>query len=135
MLIDYMSDDYYIRFGTKFRVSHLNSSLLQNFSQDSDHEWPGKGSYVNLLFLTESGLGWVGNCAVPTGWLLFLVLTIMVIFALPIVRRKGLFQVYEYLRFFIFRGNISDRIYLISIAFLYNTLALHCILHTANYTR
>jgi hypothetical protein len=30
---------------------------------------------------------------VPTGWLLVLVLTIMVVFALPIIRRKGLFQV------------------------------------------
>jgi len=48
------------------------------------------------LFWTNSGFGWVGNSAVPTGWLLVLVLTIMVVFALPIIRRKGLFQVCVY---------------------------------------
>ncbi len=115
-----MSDEYYSRyepkhvnrnlisrFITTFRISDSNSTkvefnydltqdVLKNFTNDTDYEWLGKGSYGALLFWTNSGFGWVGNSAVPTGWLLVLVLTIMVVFALPIIRRKGLFQVCVY---------------------------------------
>ena len=117
-ITDYISDDNYYRYGPKsddqdfvstliknFKISSGNSSQvvlnydlteqsLINFSNDSDHVWHGKGGYGELLFWTKSGFGWVGQSAVPTGWLLVLVLTTMVIFALPIVRRKGLFQVF-----------------------------------------
>jgi len=74
----------------------LTQENLKNTTFDLGNQWPGRGSYGELLFWTASGFGWVGKSAVPTGWLLVIVLTIMVTFALPIIRRKGLFQVRIY---------------------------------------
>ena len=92
------------RFITTFRISDSNSTLvefnydltqevLKNFTNDTDNEWHGLGNYGEMLFWTNSGFGWVSHSAAPTGWLLVLVLTTMVTFALPIIRRKGFFQV------------------------------------------
>lgn len=46
------------------------------------------------LFGVGTNLGWVGGAAGLTGFLLLIILTIMVICSLPIIRRKGYFQVF-----------------------------------------
>jgi hypothetical protein len=52
-----------------------------------------KGNYGQTLFWIQSGVGWVGAGAAPTGWILLVVLCIMVFFAMPFIRRNGYFQV------------------------------------------
>lgn len=51
-------------------------------------------TYVELLFTTKSKIGWIWSAAMPTGWLLILVLVIMVFFSMPFIRKRGLFQVF-----------------------------------------
>ena len=85
-----MSDDYYATLSTTISPLSLNST-----NNETSSVIGGKGSYGALLFWTASGFGWVGASAVPTGWLLLLIISIMVFFALPFIRRKGYFQVSE----------------------------------------
>lgn len=51
-------------------------------------------NYMMLVFTTKSNIGWVLKLAMPTGWAILLILTIMVICSLPFIRRKGHFQVF-----------------------------------------
>ena len=51
-------------------------------------------TYVELLFTTKSKIGWIWAAAMPTGWLLILILVIMVFFSMPFIRKRGLFQVF-----------------------------------------
>jgi hypothetical protein len=50
--------------------------------------------YLELVFGTKSNFGWILKIAMPTGWILLLILTIMIICSLPFIRRKGHFQVF-----------------------------------------
>jgi hypothetical protein len=86
-LTDYLSDSYSGNFVTVFDPT-TNKTIIVNKS---------KGNYGQTLFLTNSGIGWVGAGAAPTGWILLPVLCIMVFFAMPFIRRKGYFQVIELL--------------------------------------
>jgi len=56
--------------------------------------------------------GLVGGCATLTGWVLLLILFIMVVFALPMVRNRGGFEVITFSvskgKFFEFRPLIYD---------------------------
>jgi len=51
------------------------------------------GSYSELLFTTKSNIGWIAGLAVPTGWVILVILFILSAFSLPVIRRKGYFQV------------------------------------------
>ncbi|CAF1087428.1 unnamed protein product [Brachionus calyciflorus] len=53
-------------------------------------------TFVELLFTTKSGIGWIKGLAMPTGWALWGVLLIIEIFSLPCIRKKGYFQVFYY---------------------------------------
>lgn len=46
------------------------------------------------LLGVDTGMGWVGGSAGLTGLLLMILLLIMVVCSLPIVRRKGAFEVF-----------------------------------------
>lgn len=52
-----------------------------------------------LLISTKYGIGWVGGSACLTGWILLAVLLVIVISALPCVRRSGKFEVFYCLHF------------------------------------
>lgn len=52
-----------------------------------------------LLISTNYGIGWVGGSACLTGWILLAVLLVIVISALPCVRRSGKFEVFYCLHF------------------------------------
>lgn len=56
-------------------------------------------SYASLLFTTSSNFGWFFKAAVPTGWVLLLLLVIMEIFSTRFIRRRGHFNVNEFLCF------------------------------------
>lgn len=45
------------------------------------------------FFFVHTGVGWVGGTAGLTGECLLIILTIIVLFALPCVREKGFFEV------------------------------------------
>jgi len=53
-------------------------------------------SFIELLFTTKSGVGWFFASSMPTGWALLLILLIIEIFSLPVIRRKGYFQLFYY---------------------------------------
>jgi hypothetical protein len=57
-------------------------------------------SYSNLIAIGP-GFGLVGSGASLTGWILIIFLLIIVIFAMPFVRRKGYFQVKNHLSLFL----------------------------------
>ena len=48
----------------------------------------------NYLFGVGTDIGWVGGMAGLTGWFLVIIITIMVVCALPVIRRNGHFQVF-----------------------------------------
>jgi hypothetical protein len=50
-------------------------------------------SYAELMFTTKSNIGWIYGTAMPTGWVLLIVLAIIEIFSMPFIRRNGYFQV------------------------------------------
>ncbi len=69
-----------------FFVSDYKSVELDGSDKDL-------GNYGEVLFGTALGLGLAGPIAMPTGWILLLILCVMVFFAMPFIRRKGYFQV------------------------------------------
>ncbi|XP_013401170.1 NADPH oxidase 5 [Lingula anatina] len=54
---------------------------------------------AEALFTTAAGIGWVGQSASITGWLLVIILIVLVIGALPCVRRSGHFEVFFFTHF------------------------------------
>jgi hypothetical protein len=56
-------------------------------------------SYAELLFTTKSNIGWVFGTAMPTGWILLIILFVIEIFAMPCIRKKGFFQVNTFFGF------------------------------------
>ena len=48
----------------------------------------------NYLFGVGTDIGWVGGMAGLTGWFLVIIITVMVVCALPVIRRNGHFQVF-----------------------------------------
>ncbi|XP_023229647.1 NADPH oxidase 5-like [Centruroides sculpturatus] len=51
---------------------------------------------TEFLFDTSPNIGWVGGGASITGWVLLVTLIIMVVAALPFVRRNGNFEIFYY---------------------------------------
>lgn len=76
-------------------INLRNKSLTHRFNSSwfNQTNRPHAPSYAELLFTTKSGIGWVGQAAMPTGWVLLVVLGIMLTFSLPFIRKKGHFQV------------------------------------------
>ena len=58
-------------------------------------------SYAELLFTTKSNIGWVFGTAMPTGWILLIILFVIEIFAMPCIRKKGFFQVNTFFWFYL----------------------------------
>jgi hypothetical protein len=79
----YLSDEY---------LKSINFDFDPDDDDDDDRKI--KGSYGQLLFGTNSHFGWILELACPTGWLLLLLFSIIVVCSMPFVRRKGLFQVF-----------------------------------------
>jgi hypothetical protein len=50
-------------------------------------------TFAALLFTRASGYGWIYETAVPTGWILLIILTGIFICSLPYFRRNGYFKV------------------------------------------
>lgn len=69
------------------------SIQYDNAPANATYEYQDRGSPAEVIFGTASRVGWVGNGASPTGWILVIVLAIMITFAMPFVRRNGYFQV------------------------------------------
>lgn len=72
----------------------INAYYLSVEFDDPSLNTTDRGTYGEVLFGTASGVGWVGAGAFPTGWILLVIITIMFIFALPFIRRKGYFQLF-----------------------------------------
>ena len=76
----------------------LLDTLASEYEESEEHEsdnydFDHNSSFVNLLFWTGSGVGWAAASSVPIGWILIVVLSIMVFFSLPFIRRNGHFFV------------------------------------------
>ena len=69
------------------------NNITLNAKSDSNSSIELFGSYVELLFTTKSNIGWVFSTAIPTGWVLLIIMVIIIIFALPVFRNKGYFEV------------------------------------------
>ena len=91
MLQDYDSDEYY----ASLVDSHLSNNNMSEISMNNSTKPPekGQGKFIDLLFTSKSGVGWVGGVAMPTGWACFAILVFMAFFSMPFIRKKGHFQV------------------------------------------
>lgn len=70
-------------------LTRINSTTVAN------------GTYGQLLFSTNAGVGWIGNGAMITGWILLVIVVVMTICAAPFVRRNGHFQVSITFKFYL----------------------------------
>lgn len=81
-------------------IRQLNSSSFNTTSSGDEtaevDESPNEPGipYIDLLFTTKSNIGWIFATAMPTGWILIVILLVMVFFSMPFIRKKGLFQVF-----------------------------------------
>ena len=72
----------------------INMKINLNYSYPHDlNKSESIFTYAELLFTRKSGVGWAWAISMPTGWALLAVLIIIVLFALPCIRKKGYFQV------------------------------------------
>ena len=49
--------------------------------------------YSEFLFTKKSNIGWVDGTAIPTGWIIFILMIILEFFSIPFFRKRGYFQV------------------------------------------
>lgn len=112
----YLSSNYLDKLnkniGSKM-VSTFSISSLSNNSNTSDinvkinvnYSYPTNltsnipvraASYVELMFTRKSNIGWIWALAMPTGWALLVILLVIIIFALPCIRKNGYFQLFHY---------------------------------------
>lgn len=93
---DYLSGEYLDKFQNNNDMSFFSNSSNMSILFNNSSPLLNKTKtipYGRLLFLRDSNIGWLWALAMPTGWVLLFILTIMIIFALPCIRRKGLFEV------------------------------------------
>jgi hypothetical protein len=78
---DYLSSDHL--------ESHSAKSQNTRFNTTAQASLP----FVELLFTTKSGYGWIYQLAMPTGWLILALMILVDIFSLSYFRKKGYFEV------------------------------------------
>ncbi|KFM67739.1 hypothetical protein X975_13448, partial [Stegodyphus mimosarum] len=79
-----------------FFYSWLHTIMhIANFAAMSEED--DTPELIEYLTSTNLGIGWVSGAACLTGWVLLAILTVMVVSAMPFVRRNGKFEVFYYL--------------------------------------
>lgn len=63
------------------------------FEDPEDYLFDDSKLNLELIFTSRVALGLVEGLAIPTGWVLVVAILILVIFSIPIVRKKGYFEV------------------------------------------
>jgi len=116
-------------------TSVLEKSSSLNFSSDKviPINMTLGASYAELLFTTKSNIGWVFGTAMPTGWILLIILIVIEIFAMPCIRKKGFFQVYNHFFTITSLSILPNQIFLFElIGFLFDSLVTYCLLRNSN---
>lgn len=88
---------------------HIHINCVGRFEIEDTENPSCNHSMWFCLIGVDTGLGWVGGSAGLTGFLLTIILIIMVVCSLPIVRRKGAFEI------FFFSHNLFVLFYIILI--------------------
>lgn len=104
----------------------INKTLNQVLDKTSNGSLTLLGSYAELLFTTKSKIGWVYSTAMPTGWVLLVILLIIVMFALPCFRQKGCFEVCD---LFLSRFTLNRSINILIMKVFYLTHWLHIVFY------
>ena len=97
-VIDWESDEYFATLNSS--QTNKNDSEIISGNSTKPARTGGLGKYAELLFLTKSKIGWVGEAAMPTGWITLLILIVMATFSMPFIRKKGHFQVKTIILYF-----------------------------------
>jgi len=81
------------------RSDHNDINMKINLNYSYPHDLNSSEpvfTFAELLFTNKSGVGWAWAISMPTGWALLFILVIIVIFALPCIRKKGYFQIFYF---------------------------------------